>query len=104
VEGSNNVTKKHHAIEYNVHVDIITVIWHFLLVVPIPAFCFRPINVFLEFYLPLYTLYFKNQHGLTVMMFIIVCVTIEATIKGNFYKHIQAIVETVIQVQGLSTI
>jgi len=43
-------TNKHHAIEYNVHDDIITFIRHFLLV--FSPFCFHPIPVFLEFYLP----------------------------------------------------
>jgi len=51
VEGSNSVTKKHHAVEYDVHVEAITFIWHFMLVVPIPAFHFHPVPVFLEFYL-----------------------------------------------------
>jgi len=43
------LTKKHHAVEYNVHVDIITFSRYFLLVVAIPTFCSVPFPVFLEF-------------------------------------------------------
>ena len=43
--------KKHHAVQSNLHIDMITFIRHFSLIVPIPAFCFCPIPIFLEFYL-----------------------------------------------------
>ena len=51
-KGSNNVTKKHHAVKSNPYIDMITFIRHFPLIVSVPAFRFRSVPVFLEFYLP----------------------------------------------------
>jgi len=45
LEESNSVTKKHHVIEHSVHVDIITFIRYFQLIIPTFHLC--PVPVFL---------------------------------------------------------
>jgi len=56
MKGPSNVGKKHHAVKSNLFINMMTFVKHFPLGVPITTFRFRPVPVFLEFYVPLFFL------------------------------------------------
>jgi len=51
-KGPAVLQRKHYAVKPNLYIDLTSFIRHFPLVVPISAFCSRPVLVFLGFYLP----------------------------------------------------